>query len=599
MSSRRVRPSHSYDTSSQKQGFQPLLDNDLSSTNVPLLLARQTKQLRLPLKWRALRLLSWALGVGIIFWFASSMLRSEKPPSAINYLSSDGKAYEIVSEEQLLEIATPIIVTDKRGRSRWTVSIPPSLEFPLRPAEYADLCTQIENAAQQVSDIKHPNSKHHLAHTGYYYVDPNFMDVADAEEHGMLPGLSEKSKKDIWGNIMVESGNDNMGEDVVTMQGKGKGKFCEKSLTYVMETGDAGMGNTLMALWMSYGLAQKEGRAFFIDDTYWAYGNFTTFFKPPPKPTCLPPPRTQMLPCPHHARHLLVSSGTIRYTFGHKFHEQFEDAHKMEVYRLKKFFDFMRIGYEALFDLTGEDGAYLVSRVDDLNNTIRGKGGLEIGIHVRHGDRHPMEYKYQKSYLPLEKYVEAARDIIADFGNSTSKEDFPSMMASKMLLASDDPDVYHAPEFSQAQKAQTRITLASKTRLDASDPSSPSTADGNLGFEGGFFKDVFWSLGQGSHVLPPDGSPLPSKRHLAHPYAPRQISTDHRHPLPEAMAVRGMIGRAYLLDLAVLGQADRIACGVSSNTCRILAVMMGWERAIVGKEWRNVDGDWDWNDIAW
>jgi hypothetical protein len=40
-------------------------------------------------------------------------------------------------------------------------------------------------------------------------------------------------------------------------------------LTYVMETDDAGFGNTLMRLWMSYGLAKAENRAFFIDDTRW------------------------------------------------------------------------------------------------------------------------------------------------------------------------------------------------------------------------------------------------------------------------------------------------------------------------------------------
>jgi len=27
-----------------------------------------------------------------------------------------------------------------------------------------------------------------------------------------------------------------------------------------METGDAGMGNTLLGMWMAYGLAMKEGR---------------------------------------------------------------------------------------------------------------------------------------------------------------------------------------------------------------------------------------------------------------------------------------------------------------------------------------------------
>jgi hypothetical protein len=44
---------------------------------------------------------------------------------------------------------------------------------------------------------------------------------------------------------------------------------CETTMTFVLETSDAGFGKTLMMLWTAYGLAQKEGRDFFIDESRW------------------------------------------------------------------------------------------------------------------------------------------------------------------------------------------------------------------------------------------------------------------------------------------------------------------------------------------
>lgn len=60
------------------------------------------------------------------------------------------------------------------------------------------------------------------------------------------------------------------------------------------------------------------------------------------------------------------------------------------------------------------------------------------------------------------------------------------------------------------------------------------------------------------------------------------------------MALRELVARAYLLDLSVLGMSDRVVCAVSSVGCRLLAVMMGWERAVVGQWWKNVDGGFGW-----
>ncbi|KAH0533472.1 hypothetical protein GP486_009007, partial [Trichoglossum hirsutum] len=116
-------------------------------------------------------------------------------------------------------------------------------------------------------------------------------------------------------------------------------------------------------------------------------------------------------------------------------------------------------------------------------------------------------------------------------------------------------------------RAQSQIHLASKASLQASTPLPPGTRapyiDNAIGWEGGFFHDLFWSL--------------------------------DKHNKKNADLIRSLLGRAYLLDLKVLGEAsDHVVCGVSSVACRVLAVIMGWEKGIKGGAWQSVDGDFDW-----
>ena len=320
-----------------------------------------------------------------------------------------------------------------------------------------------------------------------------------------------------------------------------------------------------------------------------AYGRYTTFFRPVAIPPCLPPPKSQILPCPHSAHHLLVSTVTTSWTFGHAFNEYFEDAHRQGVMRQQPIFALLRTGYEGLFHLAGEDEKHVNQRIEELNKTVQANGGITIGVHVRHGDRHPFEFQYQDAYIPLEKYVKTARDFISGRSTKTTTADTPSLddafeTRSKLVLASDDPDVYTAAELSHALRAQNQLMLASKTALDAAtgDEVGHNFVDDNIGWEGGFFKDVFWSLGRSE----------PSARR-------RNEEQDRPKPTDLALQLRELVGRAYVLDLAVLGQSDRVVCGVSSVACRLLAVMMGWEKGIVEGGWRNVDGQWDWKGIIW
>lgn len=209
--------------------------------------------------------------MGVILWFVVSTLAYERPSSAVSHLRHDGDAYEIIGGDTLPELPSPVLVTDRRKRLKWTVSIPPGLDFPLQPQQYSDICVQSTDVSRHVAQLKsHNGAHHHGGHTSYYHVDPNYMDIREAENHGIFPGAVKKPARRIWKAVVgKDEREDSMSEDLGTMRGAEKQPVCGRSLTYVMGPSDAGFGETLMGLWMSYGLAKKEGRAFFIDDSNW------------------------------------------------------------------------------------------------------------------------------------------------------------------------------------------------------------------------------------------------------------------------------------------------------------------------------------------
>lgn len=285
----------------------------------------------------------------------------------------------------------------------------------------------------------------------------------------------------------------------------------------------------------------------------------------------------------------------MTWTFGHAFNEEFEDAHAMEVKRQKPVFRMLREGYEALFHLRADDESYVTARKAELASAGKNHlDGMTVGIHVRHGDRHPLEFQYQESYIPLDRYTLVAEDLISATFNSTRRHahraDFSTFETnSTLILASDDPDVYTSEEFrTTTSRAQNRIALASKSVLDAA--ANPDEArpyvDESIGWEGGFFSALFWTLGADS---PTAASPISAET------SRRDIPTSEL-----ALKLRELVGRTYLMDLKVLGEGtDGVVCGVSAVGCRLLAVMLGWDKAMAQKRWRNIDGDFDWKGIVW
>lgn len=238
----------------------------------------------------------------------------------------------------------------------------------------------------------------------------------------------------------------------------------------------------------------------------------------------------------------------------------------MEVMRQVNIFALMRHGYEALFQLADADATYVTKRVQQIDDAIR--PGLKFGIHVRHGDKHPYEQQWSRTYEPLRKYSDAAN--VEMFKELNGTEDSARISVSRMVLASDDPAVYDNWGNNEAVRAQERAIVDSQEHDNGT-----VTADGaklRLDWEGGFFADRFWNLTEQHRGFWAQDPTLVSKALLA---------------------------RAYLLDLAVVSKSDRVICTVSSIGCRLLAVMMGWDQAILQKKWINIDGEFDWEGIRW
>ncbi|GAB1310308.1 Alternative oxidase [Madurella fahalii] len=507
------------------------------------------------------------------------------PPPAPEPPAEPTDRVEMVSQKDAPDFPTPMVITDHRGRAKWTVSIPPGSGFPLTIGEYTDMCIKCRQVASRAYKLR--SERHGLQQMSLGFsdsADHGFIDVQEAEDAGYLPAPP-----------VAKTGVPAIGD--LVRGDEAEKPVCRKSLTFVLESSDGGLGKTLMMLWIAYGLAQKEGRAFFIDDTRWSYGKYTAIFQPPPLPDCSAPPSHEILPCPRQARHLVTSAATADELFGSltKDLDPPSDSHDRALRKTQ--FALARQGYEALSRLNKDDGDYVDARVRELlakRIVPKSKGqrnGLAVGVHVRRGDRHPLEYQYRHSYMPLNMYSDTARETIEARFNGTgpfSGEDAAAKEQSFVILASDDPMVYESAELSGASRAQERIKLASKQTIQKVNPDRSvmhKFVDETFGWEGGFFAAMFWNLGASR-------STATQAADAAGGIAPP--------PSAETLRLRSLVGRAYMMDLAVLADAsDVVVCAVSAVGCRLLAVMMGWDSAMEEGNWVNIDGRYGWMGLEW
>jgi hypothetical protein len=244
----------------------------------------------------------------------------------------------------------------------------------------------------------------------------------------------------------------------------------------------------------------------------------------------------------------------------------------------KSKFELARQGHDALFKLNKDDAQYVDGRIRELATkkivpkTKGTQNGLAIGAHVRRGDRHPLEFQYRDSYVPLNLFAEAARNLI----DERFAADKAAKQHSFMIMASDDPMVYESLDFTGSSRAQERIKLANKPVVQHPNPDRHvmrKYIDESFGWEGGFFAAMFWNLGQPS----------------------ASASSAIKPPSAETIRLRSLVGRAYMMDLAVLADAsDFVLCTASAVGCRLLAVMMGWDSAMTKGNWINIDAGAQW-----
>ncbi|PSK55271.1 Ribosome bioproteinsis protein bms1 [Elsinoe australis] len=539
--------------------------------------------------------------------------------SSLNLISL-GSSSQYVLADGALASNDPevVIVQNEQGQKKWTITIPANATFPLRPYQYRDLCSRssslrkrLASSAQQATHIAFPKP------TTYTTSDPLFLDPSSRAASLLNPVT------DLTPHIPVinASPDDSL-------------PICTSSLTFLLETSEAGFGASLLSLWLSYGLARQENRAFFIDDSRWSYGKYSSYFPSPPVPKCTPPPPQHVAPCPHTARHLAVSAATLQETFGTSFHAMFEAKHHSGVAKQRKIFSMAREGYEALFGLSGEDREFASHRVRGIRDAAERRGQEVVGVHIRRGDRHPFEYEFQNDYLPLERFVNAAVESVdagrrahgrarsggsvLTFATSTAgrgKVAFNESEPLTVYVASDDPDIVTSKDLAmlngegkfKLERAQERIVLASKNNLLPTVPERKGAfvkhIDQVSGWEGGFFASLFRGLGRpnrASHLTFSSAREhrLQMEERIRKEREGKELSEEEKRNEENAMAMRELVGRGYLLDLEVLGKSDRVVCAVSSATCRALGVVMGWD-AVKNGRFVNVDDgrDWSWDGL--
>ncbi|KAK7226529.1 hypothetical protein V2G26_014532 [Clonostachys chloroleuca] len=569
-------------SSSATFNFNHLLFSPPPSPGLPALVPRRKRRVSNPLKARPSRLARLTFYLISLFIGGYLVVNAIRSRGGIDgfWLNNSNEDNQMMGLDSIPRYPTPFIVPDIQGQTRWTVSIPPDTKFPPSSQEMMTMNNQCQKVSARTREMYH---KGPLA-TGSS--DEFFLDVEEAETQGLL--------RTHHGKLSKETGRF-AGVDTAAMKGM---SICKKSMTFVLEGDDAGLGNTLMMLWTFYGLAKKEGRTFFVEDSRWAYGKYSDVFDNLPSPKCQPPARHHMLPCPSQARHLIVSSSSAQDSFPELFAKYRRTSGTND--EARDLWDLARSGYDSLFALHADDSDYVETRIQDMKNKaitdFTSPNTPIVGLHIRRGDRHPKEYQYKDTYIPADIFHQSAQKAAnAHFGDVETKG---KPHEALLVLASDDPTVHEEPDLQRAMVAQDRIKLASKTSM--TQKRQPVAfihkfIEEAFGWEGGFFATLFWNLG------------TESKNNAAN--APKGVETGipedvlrrMASPSDSTMQLRAFIGRAYMMDLAVIaGASDSIVCAVSAMGCRLLGVMMDWESGVKGGHWINVDqGYQSWQGIDW
>ncbi|KFY44821.1 hypothetical protein V494_01288, partial [Pseudogymnoascus sp. VKM F-4513 (FW-928)] len=113
--------------SSSRSTFARLLASPPPSPSLPALVPRHGKAPPSPTPRRVRRVgrfLIWLTGVATICYYAVALLRANRHFPDMGAWSTDsGASYELVGDDSLPDFPTPVVVTDTKGKPRWTISI--------------------------------------------------------------------------------------------------------------------------------------------------------------------------------------------------------------------------------------------------------------------------------------------------------------------------------------------------------------------------------------------------------------------------------------------------------------------------------------------
>jgi hypothetical protein len=307
------------------------------------------------------------------------------------------------------------------------------------------------------------------------------------------------------------------------------------SLTYYL-SGSWGMAESLLEVFTAYGLALHEGREFVLDHEDWLWGAWGDYFSS--KPTFASSRGVAELvglPCPRSTHHLSVSHATSTFVFGHAFIDEFENPTKAGSLRQDRIFALMHVGSTALLRLRPELRREVEKRKKELIAEADMGGGAWVGIQVRKGDWKPRTWGWRKAGNGV------PLDAIADAAAELSEGE------GRVVVMSDDPEVPGAPQLAGSHPAVLG-------------------AEGML--EGGWSREKFAELEMGE-----------------------RISTGRRF-LVEMMVIA---------DLVKVGEADTggVVCAAGSAACRLLAVLLGWDKSILKERWKDIDGGLGWSGVNW
>ncbi|OLL25242.1 hypothetical protein NEOLI_000818 [Neolecta irregularis DAH-3] len=302
--------------------------------------------------------------------------------------------------------------------------------------------------------------------------------------------------------------------------------ICESSISYLLGDDVTGLARQLTGLFMSAGLAIATNRTFHIIEKDWAWGQWTDYFQEY-KPNCHVPP-DELVAYPQHTRHWVITENTWKTVYTHNFRNTYEDLSQKGVLRQKAIFQMVIDGIDLLLHLNNDVEGIYRSEQDGILKQI---GSDFLSVQIRSGDSVPRIPSILRPIPAIESYEQQI--------GSTWSQIFPDIPNPTLAVISDDLDAIKS--IRRSNSSFKAVQPFEKTQTDLFPRRSGS---------GGVFLDKV-----------------------------SEMSMEDRKKLAKKILVR----------LAIAKEGKAVICRSTSHACRLLASMMGWQRAILDQKWISLE----------